>query len=118
MHILRTSPLLVRLVLAWFVLTLGAANAGPLVLPATMALVCSEGGSKLVIVDADGAAVHGERHTLDCPLCLPAAPAPAFSSLRLAASHTAAAAVQALVSADIAAVPGAPLPPRGPPTLA
>ena len=118
MHILRTSPLLVRLVLAWFVLTLGAANAGPLVLPATMALVCSEGGSKLVIVDDAGAAVHGERHTLDCPLCLPAAPAPGFSWLRLAPQHAAACAAQPLVSTDIATIRGAPLPPRGPPLLA
>lgn len=115
MHTLRTSSLLVRLVLAWFVLTLGAANAGPLVLPTTMALVCSEGGSKIVIVDADGAAVHGDRHTLDCPLCLPAAPVPSFSAPRLDAPQVSTCAIHPLVSADIAAIGGAPLPPRGPP---
>lgn len=115
MHILRTSPLLVRLVLAWFVLTLGAANAGPLMLPATMVLLCSEGGSKIVIVDDDGAAVHGERHTLDCPLCLPAAPVPTFSALPLVAPQASACAIHPLVSSDIAAHGGAPLPPRGPP---
>ncbi|RNF31656.1 hypothetical protein NM04_06140, partial [Massilia aurea] len=73
MHILRTSSMLVRLVLAWFVLTLGAASAAPMVQPAAMALVCSEGGVKVVLVDRDGAAVHAKGHTLDCPLCLPAA---------------------------------------------
>lgn len=116
MHILRTSPLLVRLVLVWFVLTLGAANAGPLVLPVTMALVCSEGGTKVVIVDDGGAALHGERHTLDCPLCLPAAPPPMFSAPRLPAPQAPACIAHPLVSADIAAIGGAPLPPRGPPS--
>lgn len=115
MHILRTSPLLVRLVLAWFVLTLGAANASPIVLPATMALVCSEGGARFVIVDDQGPPVHGERHTLDCPLCLPAFLSPGATSLRLPAPRLCAAPVQPLVSADVAAVTRAPLPARGPP---
>jgi hypothetical protein len=117
MHILRTSSMLVRLVLVWFGLTLGAASASPLIAPLTMALVCSEGGSKFVIVDAEGAAVHGARHTLDCPLCLPAAPAPSFEAPRLPAPQAAGCPAPILVQGHIPTTSGAPLPPRGPPRL-
>jgi len=115
MHILRTSSMLVRLVLAWFVLTLGAASAAPVVHPATMALVCSEGGAKVVLVDRDGAAVHGKGHTLDCPLCLPAAAPPAIMVQRTPAPQPSGAAPAIFRAARTTASAGAPLPPRGPP---
>ncbi|WP_306397605.1 DUF2946 family protein [Telluria beijingensis] len=115
MHILRTSSLLVRLVLAWFVLTLGAASAAPMVQSGSMALVCSEGGVKLVKVDRDGGAVHGKAHTLDCPLCLPAALPSAVAAPREPVPQPAVGAAQVAVAAHLTASPGAPLPPRGPP---
>lgn len=115
MHILRTSSMLVRLVLAWFVLTLGAASAAPVVHPTTLALVCSEGGAKLVLVDSDGAAVHGKGHTLDCPLCLPAAVPPAIATPRMPVPQPSAAAVTVSTASHATASAGAPLPPRGPP---
>jgi hypothetical protein len=115
MHILRTSSMLVRLVLAWFVLTLGAASAAPMVQPVAMALVCSEGGAKVVLVDRDGAAVHAKGHTLDCPLCLPAAAPPLLAAPCVAPPQPAAAALQLPAVFHVAATAGAPLPPRGPP---
>ena len=116
MHILRTSSMLVRLVLAWFVLTLGAASAAPMVQPVSMALVCSEGGAKVVLVDRDGAAVHPRGHTLDCPLCLPAAAPPLLATPCVPPPPQPAALVpQGSAVLHVAATAGAPLPPRGPP---
>ncbi len=115
MHILRTSSMLVRLVLAWFVLTLGAASAAPMVQPVAMALVCSEGGAKVVLVDRDGAAVHAKGHTLDCPLCLPAAAPPLLAAPCVPPPQPTAAALQLPAVFHVAATAGAPLPPRGPP---
>jgi len=119
MHILRSSLTLVRLVLAWFVLTLGVATAAPLIHPVTMTVVCAESGTKMVMVDADGAPVtaHGSGHTLDCPMCLPAALPPGFAVGELPSLPAQACAVHPFVSARVAALVGAPLPPRGPPVL-
>jgi len=110
--------MLVRLVLAWFVLTLGAASAAPVVQPATMALVCSEGATKVVLVDRDGAAVHGKGHTLDCPLCLPAAVPPALAAPRIPVPQPSSTAVTFFTASHTTASAGAPLPPRGPPNYA
>ncbi|RCW63114.1 DUF2946 family protein [Pseudorhodoferax soli] len=119
MQSLRRSTLLARLVLAWFVLAMGVAVASPLVQPQAMELVCTaSGGVKLVALGdggaKDGAAVH---HTLDCPMCLaatlPAAPYPAPCAAPQPLAH----ALQPSVAAHIAALVGAPLPPRGPPSL-
>ena len=115
MHILRTSPMLVRLVLAWFVLTLGAASAAPMVQPVAMALVCSEGGVKVVLIDRDGATVHAKGHTLDCPLCLPAAVPPLPVAPCVPPPPPAAPMVHVPAAFHVAATVGAPLPPRGPP---
>lgn len=55
MQSLRRARLLARLVLAWFLLSLGVAVASPIVLPQSMQLVCSASGSvKLVVSSADG----------------------------------------------------------------
>jgi hypothetical protein len=119
MQLLRRSTLLARLVLAWFVLAMGVAIASPIVQPQAMELVCTaSGGVKLVALgdDAqDGAAVH---HTLDCPMCLAATLPLAPHKAPCASPQPLAHALQPLVAAHIAALVGAPLPPRGPPSLA
>lgn len=117
MHILRTSSLLVRSVLVWFVLTLGAAGAAPMVQPASMALVCSDGGVKLVLVDREGVAVHAKAHTLDCPLCLPAALPPTLAAPREPAPQPVGGATQVVIASHVTVSVGAPLPPRGPPAF-
>lgn len=119
MHALRTSSMLARLILAWFVLMLGVAAASPFVHSKTMEVVCSAGGGvKIVYTDADGEPVQASQHTLDCSLCLPAgAPVP-MVSVALDMPQPLAHALKPLFAAHIAALVGAPLPPRGPPSLA
>jgi hypothetical protein len=117
MHALRTSQILARLVLAWFVLVLCVAGASPLVHPKTMEVVCAAGGS-VKVVFTDGQPAEAGQHTLDCSLCLPGAvPAPVIS-VTLDVPQPLAHALKPLIAAHIAALVGAPLPPRGPPILA
>ena len=106
---------MVRFFLAWFVLTLGVAVAAPVVQPHTAMLICSEGGSKMIMVDANGERVTDAGHALDCPLCLPAALPAAFVAVQLPVAPHAVCARHPFVSAHIAALVGAPLPARGPP---
>lgn len=73
-----------RLVLAWFVLSIGAAVASPVLSPQSMAILCTANGVSLVKVTFDDVAsdqlgdkVHSSA-TMDCPLCwMPMAGAPA-----------------------------------------
>lgn len=119
MHTLRTRSLLAHLILGWFVLTMGAAIASPILHPQELQLVCTTGSTvKLVVVGDDGtdAALAG-HHVLDCPLCLHfTAPAPhAQTSVEplQPLAHALLPAVKATITARI----GAPLPPRGPPAF-
>jgi len=117
MHLLRTSSLLARLVLAWFVLTLGVAVASPMVHPQAMQLVCSDGGSVKLVVMGDDEAGQGVHHTLDCPQCLAVSlPAPPVA-LRVLAPQPTPHALHPFATAHSAALLGAPLPPRGPPAI-
>jgi hypothetical protein len=87
-----------------------------MVQPVAMALVCAEGGVKVVLVDRDGAAVHPRGHTLDCPLCLPAAAPPLLATPCVAPPpQPAFMAQKAPAVFHVATIAGAPLPPRGPP---
>lgn len=117
MNALRTSSMLIRLVLAWFVLTLGVAVASPMVHPQAMEVVCSAGGSMKVVAIDDGNAVQARLYTLDCPMCLAATlPAPP-ANVRAELPQPLAYALRPIVAAHIAALVGAPLPPRGPPSF-
>ncbi len=116
MQSLRRARLLARLVLAWFVLSLGVAVASPIVLPQAMQLVCSASGAvKLVVSGADGSEAP-TLHLLDCSLCVAIAPPPpsiAAVSLSVQPHY----AISPLPATRVAARTGAPLPPRGPPSL-
>lgn len=118
MHALRTSSILIRLVLAWFVLMLGVATASPIVHPQTMQVVCtSSGAMKVVVMSDDGQTSDHTPHTLDCSLCLaPTLPVPQ-QSMAHAVPQPLAHALKPEVAAHLAALVGAPLPPRGPPDL-
>lgn len=107
--------MLVRLVLAWFVLTLGAATAAPVVQPASMVLVCAQDGVRIVLVDTDGALVDAKGHTLDCPLCLPVAVPTALAAPRIPLPQPPLVAMPVAPAFHAVPIPGAPLPPRGPP---
>jgi hypothetical protein len=108
---------MVGTVLLWFILSLVAAIASPIVHPQALELVCTSIGSLKVVVHTDsGAEEQGMGH-LDCPLCLLAAPPPAMRSLRLPALLPLGRAVQSIPSARIAVATAGPLPARGPPSL-
>ena len=119
MDALRHIPLLGRLVLLWFVLSMGAAAASPLVAPQAMELVCSSAGAVKVIVKTDdGARELGASH-LDCPLCaLTGAPPPPAATVALPLPLPLGRAIQPIPAARLAAATAAPLPARGPPALA
>ncbi|MFI8614305.1 DUF2946 family protein [Acidovorax sp. NPDC077693] len=77
MHRLRSSPLISRLVLAWFLCVVGMAGAAPLIHPQSLELVCGASGAvKLVVVGQSGDDDNSSRpqalgpHGLDCSLCL------------------------------------------------
>lgn len=112
----RLGKHLVRLVLAWFVLAMGVAVASPLVNPQELQLVCSAGAMKLLVKTADGSeATTG--HKLECPMCATVgAPPPAnaeWAPLAQPLGHV----TQPVPAARLAALVGAPLPARGPPSL-
>lgn len=130
MHTLRRAHLLTRLLLVWFVASLGVAVAAPLVGLQKTELLCSGMGSmKLLVTAADGSQralgvqdpqlerqLKGGLHaSLDCPLCgavsAPPPPAVALPAGQVALSHG----LQPVPAAHIAARTAAPLPPRGPP---
>lgn len=116
MQFFRSSSLLARLFLAWFVLTLSVASASPLLHPQAMEIVCSAGGAvKVVFTSDDGSAAEPGQHTLDCSLCLAATLPLPQARTTVAPSQALAYALQPIAAAHIAARIGAALPARGPP---
>lgn len=119
MQTLRHFTFVTRLVLVWFVLSLGVAVASPIIKPQDILLVCTGAGAMKVLVKADdGSTSDLGSKTMDCPLCTP------MTALLSPASHAALGPAQPLSYAlqDIAAVhdaarAAAPLPARGPPSL-
>jgi hypothetical protein len=70
---LRQASFLARCVLAWFLLSLGAAIAAPVVQPERLELICG-GGAGMKLLPQSGE--DGSAKTLDCPLCSAVGPAP------------------------------------------
>jgi hypothetical protein len=117
MQTLRCARQLTRLVLAWFVLAVGAALAAPFIAPQSLQMVCTDAKSmRLLVKTADGEEAGAQ--TLRCPQCLlqlaSAPPPPAAQRAGLAASPVAYA-VHPVSAAPIAWAAHAPLPARGPP---
>ncbi|WP_440108512.1 DUF2946 family protein [Acidovorax sp. BL-A-41-H1] len=117
LHTLRQLRWLARLVLAWFVLSIGVAVASPLVNPQAMELICSGSGVIKVVVKTDDGAKELPSHTLDCPLCAHAGAPPPVSRAQMPVVQPLAHALRPIHAAHIAARTAAPLPPRGPPAL-
>lgn len=113
---LRSSALLARLALLWFLLALGVAAAAPAVQPQVMELVCTAAGGMLVVTGEDGQAAPLGQSTLDCSLCLMPLGTTAPAMAALPAQQPLAHALTPMAAAHIAALVGAPLPPRGPPS--
>ena len=118
MHTLRHARDLARLMVAWFVLSLGVAVASPLVAPLDMELVCSSTGAmKVLVKSADGSTASQTGHTLDCPLCAALGAPPPVHTVVLPPVLPLGHVLQSIPAARIAALTAAPLPPRGPPAL-
>jgi hypothetical protein len=85
-----------------------------------MQLVCSaDGGVKLLATSDDGGPASPQStHGVDCALCLPAMVPPPQPVLALNVPQPLGHALKPEVQAHIAALVGAPLPPRGPPAFA
>ena len=116
MRTLRHFTILTRLVLAWFVLSLGVAVASPIVQPQDVLLVCTGSGAMKVLVTADdGSTRELTPSAMDCPLCVPASAPPPVAQVAVVPFSPLAFALQSIPSAHIAARTAAPLPPRGPP---
>lgn len=113
------SPVsLVRWVLLWFALSVGAAIASPVVHPQRMELVCSVGGAiKAVVQAADGGQDMGAG-AMDCPLCIMVgAPPGTPAAVALPALRPAAPVLRSLPRVHLALFTAAPLPARGPPSF-
>ena len=115
MQALRNAPRLVRLVLAWFALTVFTAAASPMAPAEAGEWVCSGGQMKLLLKGEGGEGAG--LQTLDCPLCIaqdaPPGPSPAVLPHAQPLGH----ALRLIPAARIAALTAAPLPARGPPVL-
>jgi hypothetical protein len=108
-----------RLVLAWFVLSLGVAVASPIVKPQDILLICTGSGAMKVLVKAaDGSTSETVASTMDCPLCVSLGAPPPVTNTVVVLTQPLAYALQGLAAAHIAARTAAPLPARGPPRLA
>lgn len=116
MQQLRHAIQLTRLVLVWFVLSIGVAIAAPVLNPKSVDMVCTGTGTmKMVVQGEDDSAASAP--TMDCPLCTSVtAPTPEFNTA-LTQPSPLAHAMQPLAAAHIAAVTAPPLPSRGPPAL-
>jgi hypothetical protein len=118
MRTLRHFTILARLVLAWFVLSLGVAVASPIVKPQDVLLVCSGSGAMKVLVKADdGSTSEVAGTSMDCPLCASVSAPPPLARMDVEPAQPLAYALQAIPAAHIAARTAAPLPPRGPPSI-
>ncbi|WCM87078.1 DUF2946 domain-containing protein [Acidovorax sp. NCPPB 3576] len=116
MQSLRHVRLLARLILAWFVVSLGVAVAAPFVHPQRIEFVCSAGGELRWVVSGVGEdAAVPTGHGLECPLCLPTALPPpsirAQAHAQLVPTHI----TGPLYRAPLTTAAGAPFPPRAPP---
>ncbi len=117
MHCLRSARTVARLVLAWFVLSLGVAVASPMVNPKAMQLICSASGSVKLLVQTDDGLQEAAPHTLDCPLCSASGSPPPAVRTTAEPVQPLSHALRPLPAAHIAWLTAAPLPARGPPSF-
>ena len=114
LHTLRQSHFIARLAVVWFVLSLGAAIAAPMLNPAGTVVVCNAaGGIKLVATEAGS--TDTVPHTLDCPLCATTSTAPPSTVLTLESQQNLSYVLQSISAARIAALTAVVPPARGPP---
>lgn len=111
----RRARDLVRFVLTWFLLALGAAVASPLIQPQPIQLVCSGSQVKAMLLTEQGA-VELDAAQLDCPLCLTVSAPPPATGFALRPAHGPAQAEAAPPAALLSANPALPWQARAPPS--
>lgn len=115
----RTFSALRLWVLAWFMASLGVTSAAPIVHPQSMQLICSSTGTIMLLMQTDDGTVEKMGSSgMDCPLCSLAGAPPAAATSTVIPPLPLAHALRPIKAARIAAATAAPLPARGPPTLA
>src|SRR5690606_10824539 len=98
------------------VLAMGVALPSPIVAPKTMEMICSGTGAiQLIELGQHGEVASAGQHTLDCATCLPVFLPSASMTSQVSQPQPLAHALTPAQAAHIAALVGAPLPPRGPP---
>ena len=118
----RHAKHIANLVLAWFVLSLGAAVAAPLMQSNDFIMVCSGTGMVQLLPGYDDGSETGptsrQNLKLKCPLCMlmDAPPDLMGASLQLRLFPGASALADDLSTAIVASACAAPLPARGPPS--
>ena len=117
MQHLRNAHRLARLVLVWFMLSMGVAIASPVVKPQAMELVCSGSGAIKVLIKTDDGMQEMGTHTLDCPLCSAVGAPPVLARTKAEPVQPLAYVLRSIPSAHIAVLTAAPLPARGPPAV-
>ena len=115
---LRSAHRIARLVLVWFLLSLGVAIASPLVNPQSTELICSGTGvMKLLVKNADGSSTEAATRMLDCPLCASISAPPPAAKVAAEPAQPLGYVLQTIPAAQIAALTAAPPPGRGPPVF-
>jgi len=116
-HSLRSKPWLAKLALLWFVLTLGAAVASPMVHPQEELVICSGVGMQKVVLNDDGSTSTSSVAGMSCPLCLIAGAPPASIALNVDQPQFLSHVLHSTLTAPLVLVSAAPPPARGPPQI-
>lgn len=116
LHTLRHARTLARLVLVWFVLSVGVAVASPSIQPQGLDLVCTGTGVMKVVSKGDAGGDELRASVMDCPMCATVSAPPPLLQVAAEPPHPLSYALLRLPAARLAALTGAPLPARGPPT--
>ena len=116
MYSLRPTRRIAGLVLAWFVVFVAAAGIAPWMQAQPMQDVCSASGVPHAGKDGSAADRHA-GHAMECALCTGVSGPPLELAVLPEPPQPLAHALRPVVAATIAALAGAPLPARGPPSL-
>jgi hypothetical protein len=112
----RHARQITRFLLVWFVLSLAAAIASPIVRPQATEVICSASGVMKLVPTGQGDSAQAGLHTLDCPMCaMLGAPPAKPATAQVLPPHPLSYAMRSAPAAHIAWSTAAPLPARGPP---
>lgn len=117
MSYLRRAHFLARLVLVWFVVSIGVAIASPVVNPQATQLICTSSGVMKVLTTTDNGVQEVASQSMDCPLCIGMGAPPPVARQLAEPLLPLFCAGRSIPAAVIAKPSAAPLPARGPPNF-